>query len=71
MNTLKTRHIGDGAYVGLDQGGHQIWLGANDHRNMTVALGHDEIRALIEWLFEVVPGSAYAICKPLVDKASR
>lgn len=29
-------HLGDGAYACHD--GHQFWLGANHHENMTVAL---------------------------------
>ena len=49
--TLNPAHLGDGVYVGLDAGGgHQIWLGANHHMNMTVALGPDELRALLDWV---------------------
>lgn len=36
MQTIDTTHLGDGAYAGHD--GYQLWLGANDHRDMTVAL---------------------------------
>lgn len=51
MDTLKTAHLGDGVYVGLDANGqHQIWLGANHHENMSVALGPCEIAALFMWL---------------------
>lgn len=36
MITRDTTHLGDGVYVGHD--GHQLWIGANHHENMTVAL---------------------------------
>lgn len=54
--TVRETHLGDGAYAGLDaNGGHQIWLGANDHRNMSVALGPREIFNLVEWLRREAP----------------
>jgi hypothetical protein len=54
--TLNTSHLGDGVYVGLDAAGlSQIWLGANDHRNMAVALGPGELRALLEWVKKNAP----------------
>lgn len=30
------RYLGDGAYASFD--GYQIWLAANDHRNLVIAL---------------------------------
>lgn len=55
INTVNTEHLGDGAYVGLDGSGHQIWLGANDHRFMHVALGPREVAALFEWVKRCAP----------------
>ena len=55
VNTVNTSYLGDGAYVGLDGGGHQIWLGANDHRFMTVALGPREVAGLVEWIKRCAP----------------
>lgn len=55
VNTVNTSHLGDGAYVGLDGCGHQIWLGANDHRFMQVALGPREVAALVEWIKRSAP----------------
>ena len=53
--TLHPTHLGDGAYAGLDVSGHQIWLGANDHRNMSVALGPQELVRLIDWVKRTAP----------------
>lgn len=50
MKTFNTIHLGDGAYVGRDPYVPQIWLGANHHENMTVALGEREVSCLIGWL---------------------
>lgn len=50
MKTNNTHHLGDGAYVGLDPNMDQVWLGANHHENMTVALGAWEIKMLVRWL---------------------
>lgn len=40
-------HIGDGVYVGND--GFHIWLGANHHENMTVALEPAVFVALVRY----------------------
>lgn len=61
MKTLHTTQLGDGAYAGLDQGGHQIWLGANDHERMTVALDDRAIANLIIWLCQKVPHFAASV----------
>jgi len=55
MHTLKTTHLGDGAYVGIDPYLVQIWLGANHHANMSVALGPLEIEALMHFLMANFP----------------
>lgn len=55
MKTLETTHLGDGAYAGIDIAGHQIWIGANHHEHMTVALGPREIGYLVQWLRRVAP----------------
>jgi hypothetical protein len=55
ITTINTSHLGDGAYVGLDSIYHQIWLGANDHRFMSVALGPSEVRALFDWIKRSAP----------------
>lgn len=61
VETLHTYYLGDGAYVGLDIEGHQIWLGANHHLNMTVALGPREIVALVSWIKHNAPQFAQAM----------
>ena len=48
----KHRHLGDGAYAGTD--GHHIWLGANHHENMTVALEPDVFAALVRYARDVM-----------------
>lgn len=60
MQTLHTTHLGDGAYLGLDAGQHQVWLGANHHEYMTVALGPREIGNMIAWLRTHAPHIASA-----------
>ena len=56
MITRNTTHLGDGAYAGLDQHDpYKVWLGANDHEHMTVALGPGEIARLVEWLRAKAP----------------
>jgi len=48
----KITHLGDGAYAGTD--GYHIWLGANHHENMTVALEPPVFAALVKFAQEVM-----------------
>jgi len=45
MKTQDTQYLGDGVFVGHD--GYQLWLGANHHENMTVALDERVFDALV------------------------
>ena len=47
------QYLGGGAYVGHDE--YQIWLGANDHKNMTVALEPNAVRALMLYIHQKFP----------------
>ena len=47
METRDTQYIHDGVYAGHD--GYQIWLGANHHTNMTVALEAETFAGLIRY----------------------
>jgi len=47
MKTQDTIHLGDGAYAGHD--GYQIWLGANHHEHMTVALDPHAFAQLVRY----------------------
>ena len=59
MKTRNTTHLGDGVYVGQDEHlAGQIWIGANHHENMTVALGAWEVKSLVEWIRKVDPQMA-------------
>lgn len=56
MKTRHTTYLGDGAYAGLDMSNSvQIWLGANHHEHMTVALGPGEVARMILWLKQYAP----------------
>ena len=46
-------HLGDGAYAGHD--GYQVWLGANHHCNMTVALDPGAMLSLLKYINEKFP----------------
>ena len=47
MITRDTQHLGDGVYVGHDS--FQLWLGANHHENMTVALDQGAFENLVRY----------------------
>ena len=47
MKTKDTQHLGDGVYVGHD--GHQLWIGANHHENMTVAIDESVFHSLVAY----------------------
>lgn len=47
MKTIEPTHLNDGAYAGHD--GYQIWLGANHHENMTVALDPYAFHELVKY----------------------
>ena len=40
-------YIGDGVYVSFD--GYHIWLAANDHKNVVIALEPDVFDALVAY----------------------
>ena len=40
-------YLGDGVYASFD--GYQIWLAANDHRNVVIALEPDVFAALVAY----------------------
>ena len=40
-------YLGDGVYASFD--GYQIWLAANDHTNVVIALEPDVFERLIEY----------------------
>jgi len=40
-------YLGDGVYASFD--GYQIWLAANDHRNIVIALEPDVFEALVQY----------------------
>jgi hypothetical protein len=46
-------HLGDGAYAGHD--GYQLWLGANHHCNMTVALDPRAMLNLLKYINKEFP----------------
>ena len=52
MQTRDTTHLGDGAYAGHD--GYQLWLGANHHENMSVALDPGAFAALVRYADRVL-----------------
>jgi len=47
MKHTDTEHLGDGVYASFD--GYQIWLAANDHRNIVIALEPDVFESLVEY----------------------
>lgn len=56
MKTRGTTHLGDGVYAGVDMSNPmQIWLGANHHENMTIALGPGEVAFMVVWLKQYAP----------------
>lgn len=47
----RPRYLGDGVYASFD--GYQIWLAANDHRNLVIALEPGVMSALVDYAEDV------------------
>jgi len=70
MITADTQYIGDGVYVGHDH--YQLWLAANHHENMTVALNRETFESLVDYaakLWTTPPMGKQGSWTGLLDKA--
>jgi hypothetical protein len=49
---IKHSYLGDGVYASFD--GYQIWLAANSHENLVIALEPAVVEALFQYVKEVM-----------------